>query len=181
MRIAEYKQVDTNTITEQVPILDEEGMETGEFETVTREVPVMQMVYRDMTAEEEAEALAQQAEAERQAFEAEMAQQGSIENRLALFVESIPIDPLPRIADRPGYRWKQMYDAQRNAFGWEEVADPYYVPKADGSYINPIQWLDGEQVTADMFYWYDDYDLRKMALADGVPAAWTDAEFFEQF
>lgn len=69
MRIAEYKQIDTNTVTEEVVIpatYDEEGNEvTPEHtEVVTKEVPVMGTVYRDMTPEEEAEALAQQAEAE---------------------------------------------------------------------------------------------------------------------
>lgn len=64
MRINELIQTGTETVTEQIPILDDEGMETGEYETVTREIPIMSMVYRDMTPEEEAEALAQQAQAD---------------------------------------------------------------------------------------------------------------------
>lgn len=62
---------------------------------------------------------------------------------------------------------------------WEVMKRSDRIP--EGDFTNPIQWFDGMPVTADMFYWYDDYELRKMALADGVPAAWTDAEFFEQF
>lgn len=61
MRIAEYKQTGTDTITEQIPILDEFGEPTGQYETVTREKPIMGLVYRDMTHEEEAQALAEAA------------------------------------------------------------------------------------------------------------------------
>lgn len=62
---------------------------------------------------------------------------------------------------------------------WEVVKRPEQLPLGD--FTNPIQWLDGEPVTAGLFYWYDDYDMRKMALADGVPTSWLDAELFEQF
>ena len=59
-RIAEYKQIDTRTESYTVtvpPEYDNEGkLITEEHEeTRTREVPVMGMVYRDMTAEEIAE------------------------------------------------------------------------------------------------------------------------------
>lgn len=56
MKIIEYLQVGTETITEQTPILDENGNETGEFETVTREIPIRKNIERDMTPDEEAEA-----------------------------------------------------------------------------------------------------------------------------
>lgn len=67
MRIAEYKQVDTKTEEYIVTIpaeYDNEGkLITEEHEeTRTREVPVMGMVYRDMTAEEIIEAEKLQAE-----------------------------------------------------------------------------------------------------------------------
>lgn len=61
MRIAEYKQIDTEIIETQMPILDEEGNETGEFETVWHEESIMGMVYRDMTPEEVAAAEAEAA------------------------------------------------------------------------------------------------------------------------
>ena len=57
MRIAEYKQTGTRTESYTVtvpPEYDEEGNIISEEheETRTREVPVMGMVYRDMTPEE---------------------------------------------------------------------------------------------------------------------------------
>lgn len=60
MRIAEYKQIDTRTESYTVtvpPEYDEEGnLISEEHEEIrTREVPVMGMVYRDMTDEEIAE------------------------------------------------------------------------------------------------------------------------------
>ena len=60
MRIAEYKQIDTRTETYTVtipPEYDESGnLISAEHEEVrTREVPVMGLVYRDMTEEEIAE------------------------------------------------------------------------------------------------------------------------------
>lgn len=61
MRVAEYKQIDTHTesYTETIPAeYDDDGNIISEEheETRTREVPVMGMVYRDMTREEIVEA-----------------------------------------------------------------------------------------------------------------------------
>jgi len=55
MRINELIQVGTDRTEQLMPILDADGNETGEYETIVRETPIMQMVYRDMTAEEVAE------------------------------------------------------------------------------------------------------------------------------
>ena len=60
MRIAEYKQTGTRTeeytVTVPAEYDNEDKLITDEHEeTRTREVPVMGMVYRDMTAEEIAE------------------------------------------------------------------------------------------------------------------------------
>lgn len=54
MRIAEYKQIDTQIIENEMPILDDNGNITS-YETIRKEVPIMGMVYRDMTEEEVAE------------------------------------------------------------------------------------------------------------------------------
>ena len=66
MRIAEYKQIDTKTVTEVIKVDDVVDGEvvTWHEETVHKEIPVMGMVYRDATPEEEAEAARQQAEIE---------------------------------------------------------------------------------------------------------------------
>ena len=70
MKIAEYKNIDTkiveNTVT--VDVYDELGISVigTRDEIVRKEVPVMGMVYRDATPEEEAQAIAEQEELERQ-------------------------------------------------------------------------------------------------------------------
>lgn len=67
MRIAEYKQVTTNIIFENIPHPAEYD-EIGELvreawdETIEKQVPVMGTVYRDATPEEIAEFERQQAE-----------------------------------------------------------------------------------------------------------------------
>lgn len=66
MKIAEYKQIDTKVVTNTI-MVDDYDTETGENigsheETVTKEVPVMGVVYRDATTEEIAEAEREAAE-----------------------------------------------------------------------------------------------------------------------
>ena len=67
MRIAEYKQIDTKIVPEEIyhaAEYDADGNLAADAytETVDVEVPVMGMVYRDATAEEIAEAEQMQAE-----------------------------------------------------------------------------------------------------------------------
>lgn len=69
MRIAEYKQIDTQIVEDivTVDVYDELGITiigTRE-EVIRKEVPIMGMVYRDATPEEEAQAQAELAEMER--------------------------------------------------------------------------------------------------------------------
>lgn len=52
MKIAEYTQIDTESIEVQIPICDDGGEETGEFKTITEERPVMGLVTREATPEE---------------------------------------------------------------------------------------------------------------------------------
>lgn len=156
MRISELVQTGTETITETVLVEDfnEDGELVGTHEeAVTREIPIMSMVYRDMTPEEEAEVLAQQAQAE----EYERTRPRTVEEKLDALMEYMGVKGV-----------------------WN--GNVFEVVKADmptGDYTNPIQWVDGMAVTAGLFYWFDDYDYRLEALADGVPASWG-AEPFEQ-
>lgn len=68
MRIAEYKQIDTKIVENIVTVDDynDDGEIIGQHEeTIRKEIPVMGMVYRDATPEEEAQAKAERAEMER--------------------------------------------------------------------------------------------------------------------
>ena len=67
MKIADYMQISTENVKYTIVVddYDENGEITGRHEeTVIRDMPVMGIVYRDMTTEEEAAALAEQAEME---------------------------------------------------------------------------------------------------------------------
>lgn len=66
MKIAKYEQISTKIVTETIKVDDVVDGEVTGFheELVTREVPVVTLIHRDMTPEEEAEALKAQAEAE---------------------------------------------------------------------------------------------------------------------
>lgn len=62
MRIAEYKQIDTKVVSEQILEVDENDEQIAKI--ITKEIPIMGMVYRDMTAEEIAEYGKMQSEVE---------------------------------------------------------------------------------------------------------------------
>lgn len=130
------------------------------------------VIYRDATPAE----LEAQHEAERQAFYEEVNQPLTLERKLELFVESIPVLPRPKPADRPGYLWRPMYDAQGRCFGWEEVADPYYVPAQTGGYTDPIPYTEGMAVTEGL--WYTGGGEVWECIRSGSGSAW-DRQWFD--
>ena len=74
MRLAQYKQISTEIAKSTIVVddYDENGEKTGEHEEmVEREVPVMGVVYRDSTPEEDTAAAEAQAEMERMEAERE--------------------------------------------------------------------------------------------------------------
>lgn len=90
MRIAEYKQISTETITNTISVDDynENGEIIGQHtETVTEEKPIMGLVYRDATAEEEAEA----ARAAEEAAEIEANREPTVEEQLADLTDLVTI------------------------------------------------------------------------------------------
>lgn len=94
MRIAEYKQVDTRT-EEQTILVPAVYGDDGELiaeeheETITAEVPVMGMVYRDATAQEEQAYLAEQAELPEN--EPNESNESELEQRIAELEQAIRI------------------------------------------------------------------------------------------
>lgn len=171
MRTVKREQTGTETIEQRYEFpaeYDEAGniIREAYTEVITREIPIYGLVYRDMTEDEQTQAEAEQAEAERQLFEQEMANQGSDQNKLELLLASIPTDTKP--ADRPGYRWKMLYNAKGNSFGWEEIPDPYYVPEADGDFTRPIRWVQGTPVELGKWYYDTDPDLPKECKQEGI-------------
>ena len=90
MRIAEYKQISTEIITDTILVDDhnENGEVIGSHtETVTEEKPIMGLVYRDVTAEEESEA----ARAAEEAAEIEANREPTIEEQISDLTDLVTI------------------------------------------------------------------------------------------
>lgn len=128
-----------------------------------------------MTDGEIAEMEAQARQFEREQFYAEATRELDDAYKLELMMRSIPVQDKP--ADRAGYVWKPIYRNDGSGFGWEEVADPYYIPVNDGTdYTKPITWTAGMAVVTGL--WYTDGEDIWDAIKDGVPASFADREFF---
>lgn len=157
MRIGEYKQIDTEIIKEIIHH-DEMIGENGEVidvawdEEVTKEVPVMGMVYRDATPEEMAEM--QKSELE-QMMEFHPA---TIEEKIQMLAEQITEElPEGTIQNRSmdggitlpfkvGYRW------ERKLVGTTIVYESVFDPNAIGTDQNPIYYTDESPRINNAFY-----------------------------
>lgn len=168
MRIAEYKQIDVEIIENQIPILDEEGNETGKFEIITKEIPKMGMVYRDATPEEMAEA--QKVELE----QLMSVQPTTIEEKIQMLAEQITEEfPEGTIQSRDmsgtiqlpfkvGYRWEKKLNGTQIVY--ESVADP----NALGTKDNPIYFTEESPLIDNAFY-----------VKDGQTFVYMSGEFIE--
>lgn len=158
MRIAEYKQIDTEIVTEIIhhdEIIAEDGSGTIQDawdEEVTKEIPVMGMVYRDMTEEEEAEM---------QKFAIEEAttfHPTTIEEKIEMLAEQITevlpegamqnrsMDGTVTLPFKVGYRWEKKLVG--NTIMWESVPDP----NAIGTQENPIIYTDDVPLIDNAWY-----------------------------
>lgn len=111
--------------------------------------------YIEMTVNEIAEIKQTQSEL----FYTKLNEPLTSQQKLELFIESIPVLPQPKIINRPGRVWKPMYDIENHCFGWEEIPDPYYTPTQNGSYIDPIMYIEGMAVTVNLWYKFDDENI----------------------
>lgn len=168
-RIAEYKQIDTETITDTVMVddYDEEGNVIGQHkEDITKEKPIYGMVYRDMTEEELAQLQAEELDNLNKISEL------TTEEKLAMIVNSIPTE-LPKDAEvkydgtielpfKLGYKWQPMFDGEK--FAYELVEDE----NAIGTKENPIIYTDNSPLINNAFY-----------IIDGVLKVYMSGEFYE--
>lgn len=152
MRIAEYKKIDTRIITNTIMVDDynEQGEVIGQHEeTITKEVPVMGMVTRDMTPEEEAEH--QKFTLEEMTRPIEVTEQ----DKIAALTDGVEVAIPPEATQeadgvhlpfKVGYRWEKVCGNGRVHF--ELVPDP----NAIGTQDNPIIWSEGVQMLNNAFY-----------------------------
>lgn len=94
-------------------------------------------------------------------------------DKLALMLAAIPEEPVPTMAPKIGYKWKQVYSSSAG-FAWELVEDP----DALGTQKNPLRWTEGHEVKAG--YHYTDGTHIYVALEDGVPTGTNDKTYFTE-
>lgn len=122
-------------------------------------------IIRDMTAEEIAAAQA-----------AELAAQATVptvtdDDKIRLYIQSIPTAETPTEPPKLGYKWQLLYSGAAG-FAWELIPDP----DALGTLTRPLQWHGGMAVRTG--YHYTDGTATAVALADGVPASFSDSTYF---
>jgi hypothetical protein len=121
---------------------------------------------RDMTDEEIAEMQARE-------LENTGVNELTDEDKLHLFLQSIPTEATPTVEPKVGYKWQAVYSGTAG-FAWELVEDP----NALGTQANPLVWLPGASVK--LGYHYTSGGKVYLALDDGTPSAITDETFFAE-
>lgn len=97
--------------------------------------------------------------------------EGFIEDILA----SIPV--LNKPANKEGYVLEQKYDQDAHAIVWEYIEDPVYKPSKAGTFIDPIDYVDG--MTVNVGLWYTDGTDIWECIAEGIPSGFDDTGYFD--
>ena len=92
------------------------------------------------------------------------------EDKLRVYIESIPTAHIPTVPPKIGFKWKLIYRGIAG-FAWELVPDP----DAVGTVAKPFEWFAGIRV-ATGYHYTNGVDVA-LAVADGVPATFEDERF----
>ena len=93
-----------------------------------------------------------------------------LEDKMRVYIESIPTEDTPTIPPKIGFKWKLIYRGIAG-FSWELVPDP----DAVGTVAKPFEWFAGIRVVTG--YHYTDGVNIALAVADGIPASFDDDTF----
>ena len=93
-----------------------------------------------------------------------------LEDKLRVYIESIPTADTPTSPPKIGFKWKLIYRGI-TGFAWELVPDP----DAVGTVAKPFEWFAGVRVV--MGYHYTNGVDVALAVASGVPATFEDERF----
>lgn len=96
------------------------------------------------------------------------------ERKLERLLKSIPVQDMPSVEPKLGYRWQPMYNSTAG-FAWELVEDP----TALGTRQNPWYWVSGMVVKMGHHYTSNGTAVY-IALEDGVPPAWSAPDWFAE-
>lgn len=92
------------------------------------------------------------------------------EDKMRVYIESIPTIHTPTVPPKIGFKWKLVYRGIAG-FAWELVPDP----DAVGTVAKPFEWFAGIRVV--MGYHYTNGVDVVLAVADGIPASFDDEAF----
>ena len=92
------------------------------------------------------------------------------EDKLRVYIESIPTAHTPTVLPKIGFKWKLIYRGIAG-FAWELVPDP----DAVGTVTKPFEWFTGIRVVKG-YHYTNGVDVA-LAVADGVPATFDDERF----
>ena len=93
-----------------------------------------------------------------------------LEDKMRVYIESIPTADTPTVPPKIGCKWKLIYRGI-TGFAWELVPDP----DAVGTVAKPFEWFAGIRVA--MGYHYTNGVDVALAVADGIPATFEDERF----
>lgn len=93
-----------------------------------------------------------------------------LEDKMRVYIESIPTADTPTAPPKIGFKWKLIYRGIAG-FAWELVPDP----DAVGTVAKPFEWFEGIRV-ATGYHYTDGVDIA-IAVADGSPATFDDERF----
>ena len=93
-----------------------------------------------------------------------------LEDKMRVYIESIPTADTPTVPPKIGFKWKLIYRGIAG-FAWELVPDP----DAVGTVAKPFEWFAGIRV-AKGYHYTNGVDVA-LAVADGVPATFEDERF----
>lgn len=92
------------------------------------------------------------------------------EDKMRVYIESIPTADTPTVPPKIGFKWKLIYRGIAG-FAWELVSDP----DAVGTVAKPFEWFAGIRV-ATGYHYTNGVDIA-LAVADGIPATFEDERF----
>ena len=93
-----------------------------------------------------------------------------LEDKMRVYIESIPTADTPTVPPKIGFKWKLIYRGIAG-FAWELIPDP----DAVGTVAKPFEWFAGIRV-ATGYHYTNGVDVA-LAVADGVPATFEDERF----
>lgn len=93
-----------------------------------------------------------------------------LEDKMRVYIESIPTADTPTVPPKIGFKWKLIYRGIAG-FAWELVPDP----DAVGTVAKPFEWFAGIRVVTG-YHYTNGVDIA-LAVGDGIPATFEDERF----